>query len=96
MANARARHILVDTEQECADLIAQIQAGADFVELAKHYSSCPSGRRGGDLGDFRKGMMVPEFDAVIFDPSTALNVVYAKPVKTQFGFHVIEVLERND
>ena len=39
---------------------------------------------------------MPEFDAVIFDPSTALNVVYAKPVKTQFGFHVIEVLERND
>ncbi len=96
MANAHARHILVESEQECADLITQIQAGSDFAELAKQYSTCPSGRRGGDLGDFRKGMMVPEFDAVIFDPSTAINVVYSKPVKTQFGFHVIEVLARND
>lgn len=95
MPNARARHILVDSEQKCADLIAQIQTGGDFVELAKQYSSCPSGRRGGDLGEFRQGMMVPEFDAVIFNPSTALNVVYEKPVKTQFGYHVIEVLERN-
>lgn len=96
MPTANARHILVDTEEQCAELIAKIKAGEDFAELAKAHSSCPSGQRGGDLGSFQKGMMVPEFDAVIFDPQTAINEVYFQPVKTQFGYHVIEVLSRED
>ncbi len=96
MTTARARHILVETEQECMDLIQQLQSGADFLELAMEHSSCPSGVRGGDLGSFSKGMMVPEFDAVVFDHNSVIGIVYAKPVKTQFGYHVIEVIERED
>lgn len=95
MPTANARHILVDTQEKCEDLIKQIKAGEDFAKLAKAHSSCPSGQRGGELGDFRKGMMVPEFDKVIFDPNTDINEVYFQPVKTQFGYHVIEVLSRD-
>jgi peptidyl-prolyl cis-trans isomerase C len=89
---AHARHILVKTEAECNDLINQIKEGADFAELAKKNSSCPSGKNGGDLGEFSQGMMVPEFDKVIFNEAIGL---YPKPVKTQFGYHVIETLSRN-
>lgn len=96
MPSANARHILVDSETTCEDLIQKIQAGEDFAKLAKAHSSCPSGQRGGDLGDFQQGMMVPEFDAVIFDKNNATNEVYFKPVKTQFGYHVIEIISRND
>jgi peptidyl-prolyl cis-trans isomerase C len=96
MPSANARHILVDSQELCEELIAKIKAGEDFAVLAKEYSSCPSGQRGGDLGDFQKGMMVPAFDAVIFDTNNAVNEVYFQPVKTQFGYHVIEVLSRED
>ena len=96
MPTANARHILVDTQEKCEDLIKQIKGGEDFEKLAKAHSSCPSGQRGGELGDFQKGMMVPEFDAVIFDPNNAVNEVYFQPVKTQFGYHVIEVLNRDN
>lgn len=96
MPTANARHILVDTQEQCEDLIKQIKAGEDFAKLAQEHSSCPSGQRGGELGNFQKGMMVPEFDAVIFDPNNAVNEVYFQPVKTQFGYHVIEVLSRED
>lgn len=95
MPTARARHILVDSQEQCADLISRIQAGEDFAALAREHSSCPSGRSGGDLGQFQKGMMVPEFDAVIFDENNPTETVHGEPVKTQFGYHVIEVLERN-
>ncbi len=96
MPTAHARHILVDTQKQCEQLIQQIQDGDDFAQLAAQHSSCPSGRRGGDLGEFQKGMMVPEFDAVIFDSNNALNQVYPQPVKTQFGYHVIEILSRDN
>ena len=92
---ARALHILVDTEDQCQKLIDQINSGADFAELAKQHSKCPSGQRGGDLGEFHQGMMVPEFDAVIFDTNNETGKVYPNPVKTQFGYHVIETLERS-
>jgi peptidyl-prolyl cis-trans isomerase C len=88
---AHARHILVETEKECNELIAQLKAGADFAELAKN-SKCPSGKRGGDLGTFAKGQMVPEFDKVIFAAPIGL---YEKPVKTDFGYHIIDILDRN-
>ena len=65
MSSATARHILVETEAQCIDLKTQIEGGADFAALAQAHSSCPSGRDGGDLGEFGPGMMVPEFDAVI-------------------------------
>ena len=66
MAIARARHILVDTEEKCQSLKDEIAGGADFADLAKEHSSCQSGQQGGDLGEFGPGMMVKEFDEVVF------------------------------
>jgi len=93
MPRARARHILVDSEQKCADLKKQIEGGADFAEIAKTHSTCPSGQRGGDLGEFGRGQMVKEFDNVVF--TGALNTVHG-PVKTQFGYHLLEITSRTD
>ncbi|MDO9599154.1 MAG: peptidylprolyl isomerase [Azoarcus sp.] len=93
MAKATARHILVDTEARCNELKAQIEAGADFAQVAKDNSTCPSGREGGNLGSFGPGQMVKEFDTVVF--SAPINVVQG-PVKTQFGFHLLEVTSRRD
>jgi peptidyl-prolyl cis-trans isomerase C len=91
MASATARHILVDTEAQCNELKKQIEGGADFGAVAREHSSCPSGRDGGDLGEFGPGMMVPEFDKVVF--SAPVNTVQG-PVKTQFGYHLLEVTSR--
>lgn len=93
MAQAAARHILVATEAECLDLKQQIAAGSDFAELAKVHSKCPSGTRGGALGTFGPGQMVKEFDEVVF--SAPVGEVQG-PVKTQFGFHLVEVTHRID
>ncbi|MBN4079219.1 peptidylprolyl isomerase [Beggiatoa alba] len=93
MAQASARHILVSSEEHCQKLKEEIEAGADFGEMAKQHSSCSSGAIGGDLGSFRPGQMVPEFDAVVF--SAELNTVQG-PVKTQFGFHLLDVTSRED
>lgn len=93
MTVASARHILVDSEAECIDLKTRIAAGEDFAELAKQYSSCPSGQDGGALGEFGPGMMVPEFDTVVF--SAPLNEVQG-PVQTQFGYHLLEVTSRTE
>lgn len=93
MATASARHILVETEDECNGLKTQIEGGADFADIAKEHSQCRSGQSGGDLGSFGPGQMVKEFDAVVF--SADLNVVQG-PVKTQFGYHLLEVTERSE
>lgn len=93
MPRASARHILVGTEDACLDLKKQIEGGADFGEMAKAHSTCPSGQRGGELGEFGRGQMVPEFDEVVF--SGDLNTVHG-PVKTQFGYHLLEVTSRTD
>jgi peptidyl-prolyl cis-trans isomerase C len=93
MAKATARHILVSSEEKCNELKAQIEGGADFAEVAKENSSCPSSRQGGDLGSFGPGQMVKEFDTVVF--SAPVNVVQG-PVKTQFGYHLLEVTSRQD
>lgn len=92
MPKASARHILVDNEGLCASLKQQIADGADFADLAKEHSSCPSGKQGGGLGEFGPGQMVPEFDKVVF--SAPVNEVQG-PVKTQFGFHLLEVTARS-
>jgi peptidyl-prolyl cis-trans isomerase C len=92
MTRAAARHILVDTEAKCEELKQQIAAGADFAEIAKENSLCPSGQRGGDLGEFSPGQMVKEFNDVCFNDE--VGVVHG-PVKTQFGFHLIEVTKRD-
>lgn len=93
MATATARHILVETKEQCEELKSQIEGGADFAELAAEHSQCPSAEQGGELGEFSQGQMVPEFDEVIF--SGDLGKIHG-PVQTQFGFHLIEITSRND
>ena len=93
MARATARHILVASEDKCYELKAAIEGGADFAQLARDNSTCPSGRSGGDLGSFGPGQMVKEFDTVVF--SAPVGVVQG-PVKTQFGYHLLEVTSRQD
>ena len=90
---ARARHILVDTEQSCLDLKTKIEGGQDFAELARAHSKCPSGKQGGDLGEFSPGQMVREFDDVVFKKE--VGQVHG-PVKTQFGFHLVEITNRSE
>ncbi|MDQ6974790.1 MAG: peptidylprolyl isomerase [Mariprofundaceae bacterium] len=91
MSRACARHILVDSEEKCLQLKAAIEEGADFADVANENSSCPSSRQGGDLGEFGPGQMVPEFDEVVF--SAEVGSVEG-PVKTQFGYHLLEVTSR--
>lgn len=91
MAKARARHILVSTQESCDDIKTQIEGGGDFAALAAKHSSCPSGKQGGDLGEFGPGQMVKEFDEVVF--SAELGKVHG-PVKTQFGYHLLEITSR--
>jgi len=91
MATASARHILVDSEEKCLELKAQIENGSDFADVAKANSSCPSKADGGALGEFGPGQMVPEFDKVCFQGE--LNVVHV--VQTQFGYHLVEVTSRS-
>ncbi|WP_018232312.1 peptidylprolyl isomerase [Thioalkalivibrio thiocyanodenitrificans] len=93
MAMASARHILVDSEDLCNELKTRIEGGEDFAALAREYSSCPSGKQGGELGSFGRGQMVPEFDQVVF--SAPVNQVQG-PVRTQFGYHLLEVTSRQD
>ena len=89
---ASALHILVKTEKEALAVLAQLKKGKDFGMLAKKHSTCPSGRRGGDLGEFRRGQMVKPFDDVVFKKE--LLKVHG-PVKTRFGFHLIKPLYRS-
>ncbi|WP_422134155.1 peptidylprolyl isomerase [Endozoicomonas sp. ALD040] len=93
MATAGARHILVKTQEEAEKLKKQLDKGADFGQLAKKHSHCPSGKKGGDLGEFRQGQMVKAFDQVVFRKEV-LKV--HGPVRTQFGFHLVQTLFRND
>ena len=93
MAKASARHILVKTEAECLKLKQEIEGGKDCAGTARQFSECPSGKRGGDLGEFFRGQMVPEFDRVVFQES--IGKVHG-PVKTQFGYHLIEITKRVD
>lgn len=93
MKTASARHILVKDEVLCNELKKKINAGEiSFEEAARDHSLCPSGTRGGELGNFRQGQMVPEFDKVVF--SDELGVVHG-PVKTQFGYHLLEITSRS-
>lgn len=92
MAKACARHILVKTEKQAIELKKQIDKGADFGTLAKKHSLCPSKKRQGDLGEFRPGQMVKAFDNVVFK-KPVLEV--HGPVKTKFGYHLIQTLYRS-
>ena len=85
-----AAHILVKSEQEANVCRYDATHGKDFGEVAKEKSLCPSGRKGGDLGWFGKGQMVKEFEQIAF--SSAVGEV-SKPFKTEFGWHILKVLE---
>ena len=93
MAKAKARHILVATEDVCIDLKSKIEAGEDFTKVAAEHSQCPSGKTGGDLGEFGPGQMVAEFDEVVFSAET--GKVHG-PIKTDFGYHLIEITSRTE
>jgi peptidyl-prolyl cis-trans isomerase C len=88
---ASARHILVSTKGSCEKLQADIAAGADFADVARKHSQCPSGKQGGELGEFHPGQMVPEFDKVVFGEE--VGKVHG-PIKTQFGYHLVEITSR--
>lgn len=91
-SEVRASHILVATEEEALNIKKGIEEGkVTFEEAASEFSMCPSGSRGGDLGYFPKGMMVPEFEKASFE--SEINKV-SEPVKTQFGFHLIKVVDK--
>lgn len=92
MPRASARHILVKTEAQCLDLKKQIEGGTSFADLAKAHSLCPSGKQGGELGEFEPGQMVKEFDQACFKGPVGQ---VQGPVKTQFGFHLVEVTKRS-
>ncbi len=93
MARATARHILLETQDNCEDIKKQIETGADFAELARQHSKCPSGQQGGELGEFSPGQMVKEFDDVVF--GSELEKIHG-PIETQFGFHLIEITSRTE
>ncbi len=88
---AAALHILVKTEEKALDILAKLEKGAKFDQLARRFSTCPSGRNGGNLGEFARGAMVGPFDKAVF--SCPLLKPWG-PVKTRFAYHVIKVLYR--
>ncbi|TPW26080.1 peptidylprolyl isomerase [Pararhizobium mangrovi] len=89
-----ARHILVKTKKEAEDIIKKLDNGADFAKLAKDNSTGPSAEKGGELGYFTKGQMVPAFDKAAF--SLKKGQYTEQPVETQFGWHVIKVEDKRD
>ncbi|MFZ0033930.1 MAG: peptidylprolyl isomerase [Sedimentisphaerales bacterium] len=93
MTRARARHILVETRKECEDLKRQIEDGADFAKIAKEHSKCPSGKDGGNLGEFSPGQMVEEFDKIVFGEE--VGKIHG-PIETDFGFHLVEITSRTE
>ena len=92
--SVNASHILVDNEEKAKELLNQINSGdISFEDAARANSSCPSKENGGNLGEFTRGQMVPEFDQAVFE----MNVgEVAGPVKTQFGYHLIKLNEKNE
>ena len=83
-------HILVKAEQEAKAIIEQLSKGVSFSKLAMEKSTCPSGKKGGDLGTFGRGQMVREFERAAF---ALQKGQVSQPIKTEFGWHVIKRLE---
>lgn len=93
-ASVYAKHILVDNEEKCTELLNAITSGEKvFEDVAKESSTCPSGANGGDLGEFGRGQMVKEFEDAAFAAEIGHIV---GPVKTQFGYHLIKVEDKKD
>ncbi len=93
MARAKARHILVETREECEDLKRRIEGGGDFAALAREYSMCPSSEDGGNLGEFSPGEMVAAFDEVVF--GMEVGKIHG-PIETEYGFHLVEITSRTE
>jgi peptidyl-prolyl cis-trans isomerase C len=91
--SAKASHILVKTEEEAKDALEKINNGMTFEDAAKEYSTCPSKERGGDLGEFTQGQMVPEFEEAVFSMDEG---AISEPVKSQFGYHIIKLDHRSE
>ena len=89
----RASHILVNDEKRANEIVNEIKGGLSFEEAAKKYSTCPSKEMGGDLGEFTKGKMIPEFENAAFELEVG---VVSEPVKSQFGYHIIKVEYHNE
>ena len=90
-----ASHILVDSEELALDVLSKINSGEmSFEAAASEYSSCPSKANGGNLGDFGRGQMVPEFDSAVF--AMQVGEVTSTPVKTQFGYHLIKLVSKSE
>ena len=89
LKEVRASHILVNSEEQANKLLEEIKAGKDFGEVAAEVSLCPSGRDGGDLGFFGKGMMVKPFEDAVFSLKEIGDL--SQPVQTQFGWHLIKL-----
>ena len=92
MAIAYARHILVKTQEQALALKQQLATGGDFAQLAKKHSLCNSAKKGGHLGEFAPGKMLKAFDDVVF--KLPVLTVHG-PIKTKFGFHLIETIYRS-
>ena len=89
--SVKASHILVDVEVKAAKIIEELNAGLSFEDAAQKYSSCPSKSQGGDLGYFKRGNMVPEFESAAFE--LKIDEI-SSPVKTQFGYHIIKLIDK--
>lgn len=87
---AHALHILVKQKEFATDIMEKLKKGGKFDLLAKQHSTCPSAKKGGDLGEFNQGDMVPAFDKAVFKGP----ILEPQLVKTKFGWHVIKVLYR--
>ncbi|MCB0367120.1 MAG: peptidylprolyl isomerase [Bdellovibrionales bacterium] len=87
MPNIRIRHILVDHEYEAKDILRKLEEGSEFGQLAATFSKCPSGEKGGDLGEVRKGQMLEPFEEAAFALKAGET---SGPVRTRFGFHIIQ------
>lgn len=91
VTEVHAAHILVATDAQARDILTQVKAGKSWDELAKKNSTCPSKAKCGDLGWFKKGMMVKEFEQAAFNGKKGEIV---GPVKTQFGYHLIKIIDQ--
>ena len=88
MAKIAASHILVDKHSHALKILEELKSGSKFEDLAKKYSTCPSGKRGGALGKFDRGQMVKPFENAAFE--LKVGETTKEPIKTQFGYHIIK------
>ena len=91
--SANASHILVAEEDKANEIYEKVKSGEDFASLAKEFSTCPSKEKGGELGTFTRGQMVKEFEDAVFNDEVG---AITEPVKTQFGYHIIKINDKNE